>query len=327
METKAKDERRKYSAIAETALRLFLENGYEATSMRMIASDVGCEPGLIYYYFKNKDEAFEQAFERLFDSFDNISKTASSYHREPYAVLYPILHRFSVDFARFQAEYGIKLHWTVRGAVKERALAKLYSSIYEAICRLKIYGTIAPTDTQAAAEFIAYGIGGAILTGNMSDSHAVNLARCASDILRPIEGQVCAFVPFPAKSANGFTEFLHSLGNKDTYNSIAERIDAREVITVGNGERIIGAAIFSRTRGSVDFLAVLPEYRRLGIGTRLVSSVIAEFSPEDIITAAFNEDRTDATALYAGLGFKQSRAIAPYGSPIICMTLRIENDR
>lgn len=69
MKNKAQNGRRKYSEIADTALKLFLENGYEATSMRMIASGVGCEPGLIYYYFRNKDEAFEKAFERLFDGF------------------------------------------------------------------------------------------------------------------------------------------------------------------------------------------------------------------------------------------------------------------
>lgn len=63
MKNKAQDGRRKYSEIADKALKLFLENGYEATSMRMIASGVGCEPGLIYYYFRNKDEAFEKAFE------------------------------------------------------------------------------------------------------------------------------------------------------------------------------------------------------------------------------------------------------------------------
>ena len=59
----------KRDELIEAALALFFENGYENTSIRMIAARVGCEVGLFYYYFKNKDEAFEVAIDRFFSKY------------------------------------------------------------------------------------------------------------------------------------------------------------------------------------------------------------------------------------------------------------------
>ncbi len=58
---KAPEERRK--EILETAMRLFTENGYEATSMRDIAKEMGVVQGLCYRYFDSKQALFEEAME------------------------------------------------------------------------------------------------------------------------------------------------------------------------------------------------------------------------------------------------------------------------
>jgi AcrR family transcriptional regulator len=42
--------------IQDVALRLFIENGYEATSLREIAEEVGVTKAALYYHFKTKDE-------------------------------------------------------------------------------------------------------------------------------------------------------------------------------------------------------------------------------------------------------------------------------
>ncbi|MGC6174044.1 TetR/AcrR family transcriptional regulator [Lacrimispora sp. 38-1] len=47
--------------IADNAMRLFCENGYEATSMKDIAKAVNVVPGLCYNYFKSKYELYEYA--------------------------------------------------------------------------------------------------------------------------------------------------------------------------------------------------------------------------------------------------------------------------
>ena len=46
--------------VVETALRLFREEGYEATTMRRIASEAGLSPSNAYYYFSGKDELVQE---------------------------------------------------------------------------------------------------------------------------------------------------------------------------------------------------------------------------------------------------------------------------
>lgn len=50
--------------LVEVALRLFASKGYEATSIRNIAGEAGMSLGLLYNYFKSKDELLEEIFRR-----------------------------------------------------------------------------------------------------------------------------------------------------------------------------------------------------------------------------------------------------------------------
>ena len=47
------------SKIIHAAIKLFPELGYEKTSMRRIAEEVGITKPALYYYYKNKDELFK----------------------------------------------------------------------------------------------------------------------------------------------------------------------------------------------------------------------------------------------------------------------------
>ena len=49
--------------IAKTALRLFRERGYEATTMRVIAAEAGVSVGNAYYYFSSKEELIQLYYE------------------------------------------------------------------------------------------------------------------------------------------------------------------------------------------------------------------------------------------------------------------------
>ena len=51
-------------AIAEAALRLFREQGYEATTMRAIAKEAGVATGNAYYYFGSKEELIHAYYAR-----------------------------------------------------------------------------------------------------------------------------------------------------------------------------------------------------------------------------------------------------------------------
>lgn len=47
------------SRLLDTALKLFCEHGVEATSLQMIADELGVTKAAVYYYFKTKDEIAE----------------------------------------------------------------------------------------------------------------------------------------------------------------------------------------------------------------------------------------------------------------------------
>ncbi|GAA3213690.1 TetR/AcrR family transcriptional regulator [Actinocorallia longicatena] len=54
--------------IVETALRLFREHGYEATTMRVIAKEAGVSVGNAYYYFSSKEELIQAYYDELQES-------------------------------------------------------------------------------------------------------------------------------------------------------------------------------------------------------------------------------------------------------------------
>jgi AcrR family transcriptional regulator len=61
--------------IKEVAVEHFNENGYHGTTIRNIANDVNCSLPMIYYYYKNKKELFDEVIKK--DFFDLIKKQAS----------------------------------------------------------------------------------------------------------------------------------------------------------------------------------------------------------------------------------------------------------
>lgn len=64
----------KKELIMETALELFAENGFHATSISQIAKKAGISKGLTYNYFESKkdilDELIEHGFNEIYGNFD-----------------------------------------------------------------------------------------------------------------------------------------------------------------------------------------------------------------------------------------------------------------
>jgi AcrR family transcriptional regulator len=61
--------------IKEAAVEHFNSNGYHGTTIRNIAGDVNCSLPMIYYYYKNKKELFDEIIKKEF--FELINKQAS----------------------------------------------------------------------------------------------------------------------------------------------------------------------------------------------------------------------------------------------------------
>ncbi len=101
-------------AIVETALRLFRERGYEATTMRAIAAEAGVSVGNAYYYFSSK-EALVQAYydraqaeheaacERVLATERSLAGRLGGVLREWVRVSEPY-HEFAVKFFKHAAE-------------------------------------------------------------------------------------------------------------------------------------------------------------------------------------------------------------------------------
>ncbi len=60
--------------IATAALRLFLQNGYEKTSLNQIAGQVGITKPAIYHHFRSKDELFHEVLSLFFREMGNWSQ-------------------------------------------------------------------------------------------------------------------------------------------------------------------------------------------------------------------------------------------------------------
>lgn len=62
-----KDPEERKREILDTAMRLFVENGYEAVSMRDIAQEADIAAGLCYHYFDSKQKLFACALDAYVD--------------------------------------------------------------------------------------------------------------------------------------------------------------------------------------------------------------------------------------------------------------------
>lgn len=76
-ERKQREKLQMRSAIIDAAKEMFIEQGFEKTSIRKIAKKIEYSPGTIYLYFKNKNELFYEVHEQAFAKFLHGLKEAS----------------------------------------------------------------------------------------------------------------------------------------------------------------------------------------------------------------------------------------------------------
>jgi AcrR family transcriptional regulator len=102
------------SAIVEAALRLFRERGYDAATMRAIASAAGVSTGNAYYYFSSKEDLIQEFYLRshaehaaacrdLLDRDDDFATRLRGTIRSLIDVLNPY-HAFAATFYKNAAE-------------------------------------------------------------------------------------------------------------------------------------------------------------------------------------------------------------------------------
>lgn len=60
--TRAKDRRNRDDLVMATAIRIIAQKGYAATSVQMVADEVGVQKGSLYHYLKSKEDLLHRIF-------------------------------------------------------------------------------------------------------------------------------------------------------------------------------------------------------------------------------------------------------------------------
>ncbi|MBK6483188.1 MAG: TetR/AcrR family transcriptional regulator [Chitinophagaceae bacterium] len=102
-ERKEREKQEKKALILEAATKMFLEDGFDKTSLRNIADKIEYSPATIYLYFKDKNELFyaiqEKGFELLLKQFRKLSTI-----KDPFEKLIRIGKEY-LKFAEKNPEY------------------------------------------------------------------------------------------------------------------------------------------------------------------------------------------------------------------------------
>ena len=172
----------KRDEILETAMKLFFEHGYEATSVRTIINAVGGEIGMFYHYFKSKDELFDRVVERFFEGFGKKFEDmlAGCETAEEAAERFLPLYRESM------AHYGMlegNMHWSVRYAMHARTVAALVPAV-ASFLREKGPGSDTPADVLAGQ--LVYGISGTIHSPSFEALAPEEKKRCLAAYIKKI---------------------------------------------------------------------------------------------------------------------------------------------
>ncbi|GGH16700.1 TetR/AcrR family transcriptional regulator [Sphingobacterium alkalisoli] len=84
-ERKQEEKQEMQKRILDAARKIFLDKGYEKTSMRNIASEINYSPGMIYFHFKDKSEIFhelhKEGFRLLLAQLKILDKVADPFER------------------------------------------------------------------------------------------------------------------------------------------------------------------------------------------------------------------------------------------------------
>ena len=151
--------------IMDEAATLFLQQGYDATSLRDIAEAVGMKAGSIYYHFASKDELLAQILHRgiavMQTAFDDAERVTGSrpterieahvrahlaalFENGPYTAAHVMTFRTAPDAVRDEivpVRDAYEARWT--GLLRDlQAAGKIPASIDVNVARLVLFGAM-----------------------------------------------------------------------------------------------------------------------------------------------------------------------------------------
>jgi AcrR family transcriptional regulator len=168
----------KRDELTAAALRLFLERGYEQTSVRDILQAVDGEVGMFYHYFKSKDAIFEAAVALYLQMYtQQFAALAAGASID--GLVNALLDLVEQTITRYIGLGTENLHWSTALALHQRTLLAIQPVIAERIAAALADGSARnPLGLSAAdlASFLLFGISGILHQTPMRQLSAADLA-------------------------------------------------------------------------------------------------------------------------------------------------------
>ena len=140
--------------IVEAAFRLFLERGYEATSLARILDVVPYSKGAVYHHFANKDALLDAVIERFFTALVTAESDPLLPHADAHAVAHRMVDEY-VDTIEALASFATPLAYhAFLTSVAPRAQAAIRAAHDLVIAHLAD-GLTGHADSEAAARVLA----------------------------------------------------------------------------------------------------------------------------------------------------------------------------
>ena len=206
--------------ILEAALALFAEQGLAGATSKDIAERADVTHGLIYFYFKTKEDlfkaAFEYALERALEQLDLAALTRSD--EPPEQALTPLLSRFldTLHSPMLLSISRLMMHTMAHHDWRDGPLydcklrmrstvSQIVESVREYLDRQVALGRVRPINTEVVAMFLIGGVasslrwshGDATVTGQAGDDPHATAAAITDALMRglrvsPLEASLAA---------------------------------------------------------------------------------------------------------------------------------------
>lgn len=145
------------------------------------------------------------------------------------------------------------------------------------------------------------------------------------DIVYALENDIPAWLELVYQAIDGFPY----LKENEYLKELELYIKKKRALIIHDGDTIIGAMMFNKQAGSIDFLAVHPQYRKFEIAKAFLQRLWYELSTDTTISiTTFREgDKADLgyRKVFKELGFAEAELLIEFGYPTQKFNIRKED--
>lgn len=186
----------KKDELIAAALKLFIANGYENTSVRSILDSVNGEVGMFYHYFHSKNEIFEAAVDLYLKQYAEDFSTAADESLSISEQLNTLLNLAEHSILNFNKLGSEHLHWSIAIALHQRTLLAILPTVEKMVAYVIKTGIATNPlrlPSKDLSSFLLFGISGIL--------HQKQLAKLSQVEINEIRATAKLF-------------FIHTLGIK-----------------------------------------------------------------------------------------------------------------